>query len=101
MRKAMADKRDAAKERQRKERMVVSAAVRAALANASAVTARAQAACGKRVREVCDNADRVCVAAAEEEERAIKRQLDCAMAFRVVGAAVVACICRTRRAGIL
>ena len=71
----MADKRDAAKERQRKERMVVSAAVRAALAHASAVTARAQAACGKRVREVCDNADRVCVAAAEGEERAIKRQL--------------------------
>ena len=75
VRKAMAGRREAAKERQRKERVARSAAVRAALANASEVAARAQAAYGKRVREVCDNANRWCEAADEEDKRGIKRQI--------------------------
>ena len=39
------------------------------------VSARAQSAFGKRVRDVCALADRACAAAAAEEERAVKRQL--------------------------
>jgi hypothetical protein len=73
--KAMAVKRDAAKKRQREARMAASAAVRAAVREADAVSARAQSAFGKRVRDVCALADRACAAAAAEEERAVKRQL--------------------------
>tara|TARA_B110000037_G_C16866053_1_gene402049 strand:- start:375 stop:662 length:288 start_codon:yes stop_codon:yes gene_type:complete len=71
----MAVKRDAAKKRQREARMAASAAVRAAVREADAVSARAQSAFGKRVRDVCALADRACAAAAAEEERAVKRQL--------------------------
>ena len=71
----MAVKRDAAKEKQREARMAASVAVRAAIREAEAVSARAQSAFGKRVRDVCEFADRACAAAAAEEEHAAKRQL--------------------------
>ena len=73
--KAMAEKREAAKVRQREARMAASEAVRAAIREAEVVSARAQSAFGKRVRDVCELADRACAAAAAEDERAVKRQL--------------------------
>ena len=71
----MAAKRAAALEGQRRERMRVSAATRAALAEARAAEVQADAAIRKRVREVCAHADWVCEAAQRAMDRAAKRQL--------------------------
>ena len=68
-------KRAAAQKRQHQERMRISAAARAAIAEARDAEVRASAALKKRVREVCAYADGVCEAAQDAMDRAAKRQL--------------------------